>query len=407
MKGKLFTKIMVSLAILSILFAGFYINAQATDAMKDALNKQKKNDKQTLDDLKKKLSELEAEIKEKNYAFKVGITDAMKYELEQLTGTKPPKVSYSSTNKEAEKRLKMENKRRKAKKKVKSSNDESEDDYSLYDVEDENLPDEYADLIDYSDAEQPDTIDNDGYIDTSKKKDEIKPTTCSVSSPKWDWRTEGKITPIKMQGSCGSCWAFTTAAVVETAYLIKNNKTVDLSEQQIVNCSGAGSCNGGWYEDAFKYMSMKSPYNAGKKSGILENFEPYKGKDMSCKTYSATTYQTVAWGYVADGDRIPTVKEMKQAICKYGAIASTVYATSQFQAYKSGVFNEKIKLSSPSQVNHAITLVGWDDKLNSYLLKNSWSKNWGIEGYMWIDYRTNNIGYGSMWVVARDEKAGK
>ncbi len=396
-------KIIATFSIFFVLLSGYYIYAQATDNMKDELNKQKDSNKKSLAELKEKLKALEAEIKEKNYAFKVGITEAMKFELGQIAGTKPPKVSFSGTNKEAERRLRMESKRRKVKMKVKKDTIGNPEEEELF-AEDEELPEEFADIIDYSDIPDPVPPDSEGYIDTPTTP-EKNTNKCTVDAAKWDWRSEGKVTPVKMQGGCGSCWAFTAAAVIESAYLIANNKTVDLSEQQILNCSKAGSCGGGWYEGVFSYVGMKSPYVAGKNSSVLENFDPYKGKDLKCGAYSPTTYQTMAWGYVGTTGK-PSVKEIKQALCKYGALASTVYATPQFQAYRSGVFNEKLKLG-PNDVNHAITLVGWDDKLNAFLLKNSWSKGWGQDGYMWINYSSNNVGYGTMWVVARKESEGK
>jgi cathepsin L len=373
--------------------------------MKDILQKQKDKNNKELTDLKEKLNQLQQEVKDKNYSFKVAMTEAMKYELSQLASTKAPRsIDYAKVNKEAEKRLKMEGKRKKQKKKVKFTSDETEEMEEIIFSDDDPLPDEYADMQDYSEDDPYQQTEDQGYIEPPPppKKNESK---CNVDLKTWDWRAEGKVTPVRQQGSCGSCWAFTTAAAFESSYLIQNNKTIDMSEQQLVNCSKAGSCaDGGWPGNAFEFMLMKSATSSGSKSGVDESAEPYKGKDMQCKPYKATSYQTVAWGYVANGNRIPTVKEVKQALCKYGPLASAVYVTPHFQAYAGGVFNEKVKTSSPTDVNHAITIVGWDDKLNSYLIKNSWSDKWGIKGYMWIDYKSANIGYGTMWVVARSEK---
>ena len=396
----------ISLICISILIiTGYYLNAQATDKMKDELNQLKKENKKALSDLKQKLNDLQAEIIEKNYGFKVGLTEAMKIEMRFLAGTRPSQINYSATNSDGMRRLKMERKRRQTKKKVRFSL-ENFSEASTYEEEGEELPEEYSDMTDLSDTKDPEIPENKGYIETPIQIEKNN-SKCSIDLPKWDWRAEGKVTPPKNQGQCGSCWAFTTAAVVESAYLIKNNKSLDLSEQQIVNCAVSNGCDGAWIEDGIKMMTMNSPYISGPNSAVPESQEPYKGKVTSCKTYTSTTYQTVAYGYVSNLDRIPTVKEMKQALCKYGPLASSVYISDQFLAYKSGVFNERIKLSSQNEVNHAITIIGWDDKLNSYLIKNSWGKDWGIDGYMWIDYKSNNIGYGSMWVVARDEKAGK
>jgi C1A family cysteine protease len=396
-------KILLFVSLCSFLFSTLYVHSQ--ESMKDILQKQKDKNNKELSDLKEKLKQLEQEVKDKNYSFKVAMTEAMKYELSQLASTKAPRsIDYSKVNKEAEKRLKMEAKRKKQKKKVKFTSDEMDIQEEIIFDENDPLPDEFADMQDYSEDDPYQQTEDQGYIEPPPppKKNESK---CNVDLKAWDWRAEGKVTPVRQQGSCGSCWAFTAAAAFESSYLIQNNKTIDMSEQHLVNCSRAGTCaDGGWPGNAFEFMLLKSATATGSKSGVDESAEPYKGKDMQCKPYKTTNYQTVAWGYVANGNRIPTVKEVKQALCKYGPLASAVYVTPHFQAYAGGVFNEKVKTSSPTDVNHAITIVGWDDKLNAYLIKNSWSDKWGIKGYMWVDYKSANIGYGTMWVVARSEK---
>jgi C1A family cysteine protease len=396
-------KILLLVSLCSFLFSTLYVHSQ--ESAKDILQKQKDKNNKELSDLKEKLNKLQEDIKANNYSFKVAITEAMKYEISQIASTKAPRsIDYAKVNKEAQKRLKMEGKRKKQKKKVKFTTDDYEEMEEIIFDENDPLPDEYADMQDYSQDDPYQQTEDQGYIEPPPppKKNESK---CNVELAAWDWRAEGKVTPVRQQGSCGSCWAFTTAAAFESSYLIQNNKTIDMSEQQLVNCSRAGSCaDGGWPGNAFEFMLMKSATSSGSKSGVDESAEPYKGKDMQCKPYKTTNYQTVAWGYVANGNRTPTVKEVKQALCKYGPLASAVYVTPHFQAYAGGVFNEKVKTSSANDVNHAITIVGWDDKLNAYLIKNSWSDRWGIKGYMWIDYKSANIGYGTMWVVARSEK---
>lgn len=75
----------------------------------------------------------------------------------------------------------------------------------------------------------------------------------------FDWREKGCVTPVKNQGSCGSCWAFATVAAIESAYAIKSNLTLDLSEQELVDCSSVGryhsrGCNYGFNDEAFQYV---------------------------------------------------------------------------------------------------------------------------------------------------------
>jgi hypothetical protein len=73
-----------------------------------------------------------------------------------------------------------------------------------------------------------------------------------------------------------------------------------------------------------------------------------------------------------------------------------VEVTNAFRAYTGGVFNE----SSTGDVNHGVTLIGWDDAKQAWRIKNSWGPGWGESGYMWIDYQSNSIGYGASWVQA-------
>ncbi|MDY7008249.1 MAG: C1 family peptidase, partial [Cyanobacteriota bacterium] len=78
-------------------------------------------------------------------------------------------------------------------------------------------------------------------------------------------------------------------------------------------------------------------------------------------------------------------------------VVSAVYMTDVFHAYKGGVYNE----NAYGTPNHAVTIIGWDDRKRAWLVKNSWGTDWGEDGYIWIAYNTNRIGYGAAWVDAR------
>ena len=85
-------------------------------------------------------------------------------------------------------------------------------------------------------------------------------------------------------------------------------------------------------------------------------------------------------------------------LCKHGPLATAVVAgTPAFGAYRSGVFNER----STAQIDHAVTIVGWNDKKHAWLIKNSWNTGWGDRGYMWINYESNRVGSYTAWVQAR------
>jgi hypothetical protein len=188
----------------------------------------------------------------------------------------------------------------------------------------------------------------------------------------------GVYTPIKNQGSCGSCWAFGTIGAMEAAYKKKYGTTLDLSEQYLLSCNTLGyGCDGGW----FAFAMCKSP------GAILESCFPYKAVDAPC-TYCSnpTRYYLPSYGSVSN-----TVSKIKSAIYTYGSVAAAVYVNSYFQAYSSGVFSG----CGTGSVNHAIVLCGWDDAKGAWLLKNSWGTSWGENGFMWIKYGCSSVGYGA------------
>jgi C1A family cysteine protease len=190
----------------------------------------------------------------------------------------------------------------------------------------------------------------------------------------------GYYTPIKNQGACGSCWAFSIAAQFETAILKKDGVTVDLSEQYLVSCNPYGwGCNGGlWANDMY--------VNPG---SMMESCFPYVASDVPCIS-CPYPYQAQGWAYVNPSVDVPSVEEIKQAIYTYGGVAAGVYVTTWFQFYTSGVFNNCKR--RVNWTNHAIQLVGWDDAKGAWLLKNSWGPNWGENGFMWIAYNCNKVG---------------
>jgi len=206
----------------------------------------------------------------------------------------------------------------------------------------------------------------------------------SLLSPS-NWRL--LILPVRSQGPCGSCCAFGTHGALEGSYAILNKALIDSAEQDTLDCSGAGDCGGVWW--AYQYL-----IDTG---SAKEADYPYVAKKGTCKTGVQRPYRAVAWGYIDSKVEIPSVAALKKALCEYGPLAVAVAATPAFQAYRSGVFNE----GSNANINHGVTLVGWDDSKQAWRIKNSWGTGWGESGYMWIAYTTNKIGYAAFWVQAK------
>jgi cathepsin L len=210
---------------------------------------------------------------------------------------------------------------------------------------------------------------------------------CMADAAKFNWADYNGVTPVKDQGNCGSCWAFGTHAAFEGSYAILNKVIIDSAEQDTLDCNGKYDCNGGWW--AYQYLIDKG--------SAKESDYPYVAKKGTCKTGVDRPYNAAAWGYVDSTVEIPSIAALKKALCAYGPLGVAVAVTPAFQAYKSGVFNE----GSKATVNHAVTLVGWDDSKQAWRIKNSWGTVWGESGYMWIAYNNNSIGYGASWVQAK------
>ena len=210
---------------------------------------------------------------------------------------------------------------------------------------------------------------------------------CNADADAFNWADHNGVTPVKDQGACGSCWAFGTHGAFEGSYAILNQTMIDSAEQDTLDCSGAGSCDGGWW--AYQYLIDK---------GVAKEADySYVATQGACKAGVERPFEAAAWGYVDENVEIPSVAAIKKALCEYGPLGVAVAVTDAFQAYKKGVFNE----DSDEDINHAVTLIGWDDKKKAWRIKNSWGTGWGEAGYMWIAYNSNKIGYAASWVQAK------
>jgi cathepsin L len=202
----------------------------------------------------------------------------------------------------------------------------------------------------------------------------------------FDWRKLEGCTPIKNQGGCGSCWAFAAMGVVECVYRIRGNEVRDFSEQWLVSCTEAGDCDGGWYETALDYLLNRQ--DACDKIGSpLEEDYPYEAQNADCTCPAGLRFVIMDWSAVQEN-----IEAIKEAIYTYGPVAVCVHSDDLFQCYLSGIFNAS---SSNGNLNHAVVLVGWDDTQGAngiWILRNSWGTGWGENGYMRIEYGSNNVG---------------
>nr|KAI8751873.1 cathepsin L1-like [Biomphalaria glabrata] len=201
-----------------------------------------------------------------------------------------------------------------------------------------------------------------------------------------NWTELGYVTPVKNQGQCGSCWAFSATGALEGQYFKKYGTLVSLSEQNLVDCSGGYGnlgCNGGLMNYAFEYIKN----NPGIDTGVSY---PYEAIDNTCRFNSATVGATCT-GYV---NVAQSETALKAAVANVGPISVAIDASRlTFQFYKSGIYFDSG--CSSSRLNHGVLAVGYGaiGKKNYWLVKNSWGTSWGENGYIKMAKdRNNNCG---------------
>ena len=212
------------------------------------------------------------------------------------------------------------------------------------------------------------------------------PTIVKVSNAApdaYDWRDYGRVSPVKDQGSCGSCWAFSTVANLEGLYYANKGVMKTFSEQMLVDCDTSDSgCNGGLMQYAFTWL---------KKNGImLDSDYPYTGTKGTCKSDKTKYVDMTVTGYKKLGSSWSTWSavdedEVKEFLYETGPLAIALNAD-PLQTYTSGILDLTSTKCPSSGINHAVTLVGYgtENSVAYWIVKNSWGTAWGEKGYFRI-----------------------
>ncbi len=197
---------------------------------------------------------------------------------------------------------------------------------------------------------------------------------CGTLPEQFDLRDLNVVPPIKNQGNCGSCWAFSQTASLESAYAAAGGKILDLSEQELVSCDKKNyGCSGGLLRD-FDYQ-IKNGQTAE------ANF-PYKASDLKCKAGLPKETKGTSFTYVGQANRRPTEKEVMCALYQSHTIPwITVSATNRWGGMSSKS-DSVYSTCGKGQTNHAIGLVGWKTVNGKVVFKirNSWGTSWGSDG---------------------------
>jgi cathepsin L len=222
------------------------------------------------------------------------------------------------------------------------------------------------------------------------------PPHCIANQKSFDWRQANGVSPVTDQGQCGSCWVFGAHGGFEASWRILNSQVADTSEQDTLDNSGGGDCHGGYFNSALNYLTNKG--------SATEADYPYRAAKGHGNPSVSRPYQAEMWGYVGAGSSRQDVDKIKAALCRFGPLVVGVRATDAFQAYTGGD-GVPFDAFESGAINHIVTLIGWDDTKQAWLIKNSWGPGWGESGFMWIAYGCNNIGAHAAWVYAKPIRA--
>jgi len=190
-----------------------------------------------------------------------------------------------------------------------------------------------------------------------------------------NWTAKGAVTPVKDQGSCGSCWAFSTTGVLEGANFLASGDLTSLAEDQILHCANQISmgCSGGFPNDGLKYASNHAVCAA-------EGYWPYLRSpgcvDNNCSKVGVNYREVLGFVDVprdSEEDLLSAVAQQPVSVCIEAD-------QSAFQHYKSGI----VTSGCGSQLDHAVLAVGYgtEDGQDYWLIKNSWGSSWGDAGYI-------------------------
>jgi C1A family cysteine protease len=228
----------------------------------------------------------------------------------------------------------------------------------------------------------------------------VMPQTQLPLQLRFDWRETGKVTPVKNQGSCGSCYAFASVGNFESKVLVDGGSSFDFSENNLKECEWYGSsCGGGNYWRVASFLSANGT--------VQESCDPYVPSNTVCNNTCSYLKTLLDWRVISY-DEVPTAEALRAYLQSYGPIYTSMNAghggawDSEFHSYDGSYTLYYEGLGDP---NHAVLIVGWDDTLShaggygAWIVKNSWGTSWGgpcgygtEDGYFTIAYGSAKIG---------------
>jgi hypothetical protein len=206
------------------------------------------------------------------------------------------------------------------------------------------------------------------------------------------------VTYIRNQGQCGSCWSFGTVAGIEGQWFLAGHKLVALSEQEFVSCDTIDSgCQGGLPQYAMKW-------DLENRDGKLVTAASYPYVSGNGEVPACNMKGTVVAAQITGYKDLPHNEKQMAAWCSTNGPITIGVDASSFQTYTGGILTNCIS----QQVDHCIAIVGYDLSYSTpyWIIKNSWGTSWGEQGYIRVEYGTDQCLITSGPITSEVKKAG-
>lgn len=218
----------------------------------------------------------------------------------------------------------------------------------------------------------------------------LTPKTNSLMEP-IDWRELGFVTRVREQGECGSCYSIATIGALEGIYAQLTSNPVEFSIQELVDCSANLGCNGGWLASSYEYLTEKEtqwpeleidyPYSARKEECRLDTIKP-SAVTLEFKMRCIGSY------YLEPNNE----NDLYSALLR-SPIPVAIKVTKRLMLYESGIFEDE-ECATIEEPDHAVLLIGYQKSNGTeyWILKNSWGREWGEDGYFKLKVGSNECG---------------
>jgi len=229
---------------------------------------------------------------------------------------------------------------------------------------------------------------NDGYLGLDGDVTEVSRSRQLKIPDSVNWVEEGAVPPVKNQGMCGSCWAFSAIGAIEGAHFVDTGELVALSEQQLVDCDPLDlACSGGLMDNAFLFDENSTGICSEEDYPYVQHKRWFRGCASSqglCKPQNHTRVKTFI-------DVKNTVHDLMAAIAKQPVSIAIEADQSTFQFYSKGVYSDP---KCGSNIDHGVLAVGYgtsEDGKDFFLVRNSWGASWGDEGYIQMSRTSKHV----------------